>query len=1188
MLSKTLSRIRRKLQLERLLKGAAIIVVSVLAGSLIASLLLAQSNFSDDALFWVRLTGSLLVFFLLYRYFLAPTFRPPSRRQVARFLEERNPELRERLSTAVQLSEDKASKVHPEIRQLIQKDAEDKFRRIPQPRFYFQRTSLSSLLGLATALLVFFALFMSGPAAYNFSLSKLLGLLDDPKTVLYSIDVSPGSAKIAKHSDLEVRASLNGFNADQVRIYVQYDGEPNWDEAVMEAESDSSQSVFYFFDVRDPFNYYVEAGGIRSDEHRIEVSEVPHVTEFKIELQFPAYSGLDAVILEDEGDIQALTGTVAHFAIRTDQPVSAGLIKLDSGQEIALEMPEPNLLTGSLKVASDDFYRIHVTDLEGVSHTASDEFLIQALIDQPPVLTFTEPGRDRKVTNLEEVYLELKAEDDYGIAKLSLFYSVNGDPEQELKLDYRRGSRSLTTSHTFFMEEFELIPGDFISYYAKASDAVSSAATDIYFFEVEPYEKEFRQAQQQGQQGQQNQEMQLARQQKQIIAATFKIERDRERIPPDELEENGQTLALIQQQLSIQAQTIVERIQRRLAAASDERFQKMVQYLQQAIQHMGPAHEFLNELNTQDALPEEQKSYQNLLRAESLFNEIQISMSNEGSPAASPEELADLVDLELDQKKNQYETLQQNRTQRREEALDEALEKLKDLARRQQQEAERQQRQAAQRSRSGGSSSQQQLIEEAEKLARELERLSREKPDPQLNQIARDLRQAASQMRQSQQGSQTSSEQQMRSQQALERLEKAQKALDRHRRQQREGTVEKLNRQARELLDKQRDIEEKTSQLREQLESGSIDQDFLDKRRQLGRQQQEALEDVMQLESDLHATARQMTSQEPEAAKQLKSAAIDIEDERITDQMSGAQRFSERGMYEQAETLEKAVTRDLERVAEKVSEAEQALGSGNRQDPLERLRQAQSELASTIEDLESLRERAQAAQQEGQERRQGQQGEQQEGDSQGRLPGEEQQGDGREGQRPGQEGRQQEQQGRQGQQSGEGQPGERPGQGRTERPGELAEQGEGQGRGSGDPQSPGQQEGVARSAGSSASSGIDPRAIGREISERVRDLDKVSDLLRGQNRLDGEINDVTRQLRRFDPEKLFSDPEELARLRAQVIQGLQQLELEINRALLEASGEPLRLTNPDEAPPQYRRKVEQYYEALATEKEKKN
>lgn len=1194
-LLRKIGQVRRRIQFERLLFGLAVIVVSLVIGSFAVSALLAQFNFSQDSVFWTRLIGGVVLLALLFHFFLRPAFSLPKPKQVARFLEERHPELQERLTTAIEMS-DESSGVHPEIRRLILDDAGAKLRPIAVPSFYRPRLSFSALSALTLALLVFLALISQGPGFYGYSLNKLLrGWLDDDIAPLYSIEVVPGTATIGKHSDLEVRARLKGFNAEAVRILVRYENEPQWEDARMESDPESGDSVFLFFDVRDPFDYYVAADGIRSDVFRIDVTEVPRILDLKVRLEYPAYSGVSPMVLDNEGDIRALVGTRAVFTLMTDQPVKAGKIKIDSGPEIELTNEGPDSLVGELEVRSDGFYRIHLADLEGVWNPASDEYLIQVLQDMPPSITFRKPGRDRKVTNIEEVFLDLVAEDDYGVRRVDLKFSMNGGETQSLRLSHPRNAKSLTTSHTFFMEEYDLQPGDFISYFATASDAVSTASTDIYFLEVEPFDKEFRQAQQNGQAGQDGQ-MNLARQQKQIIAATFKLERDRKRMPPDEFEENGQTLALVQQQLQIQAQTIIERIERReAAAASDPRIGKMLEFMKEAIAHMEPAHGLLNELDTQKALPEEQKAYQQLLRAEALFNEVQIAMG-QSSSASSAEDLADLVDLELDRKKNQYETLQQNRQQKSEEKLDEALEKLKELAKRQEQEVQRKQRAARSNSGGGASSNQDQLIEEAEELARQLDRLSREKQDRQLAEVSRQLKQAIRDMRQASSTKPDSQESQLRSQQALDQLQRAEDALNNQRESQRQDTVDDLRRRSQDLVDKQGEILDKVSGLRQQAESGQLSPDFSQQRRELDRLKDEAREDVSKLEGDLHEAARQMTSTEPASAKKLKQAALSIRDERIGDQMTEGGIFMQRGWFPQAETREKGVQRDLQRMSKMVEDAQQALGEGKAADPSEKLQQAQNELGSLIENLESLKQRAEAAQR-GEEGERGEQGQRQGQDQQSSEPGQQGQ-QGKEGDQQGEQGKQGEGESEQGRQPGQngrpGQQGERQGQGQPGETGRESNQSGGHNPGSADKpsqQSPADdqprsgREGFAISAGGlSNNTGIDPRQIGRELREREGDLRDIRGLLGESPDMLRDANELLRYLSKLNAERLFSDPEEIARLRSQIIDGLHQLELEINQALLESSGQRVRFADPEEVPPQFRRQVEDYYRSLATKK----
>ena len=93
--------------------------------------------------------------------------------------------------------------------------------------------------------------------------------------------------------------------------------------------------------------------------------------------------------------------------------------------------------------------------------------------DQKPIIEFTKPGRDTKATKVEEVFTELRAEDDFGVNQLELYFSVNAGAEQKIELFTNKGEspKEISAAHTFFLEEYDLQPGDFVTYYGKAVDS---------------------------------------------------------------------------------------------------------------------------------------------------------------------------------------------------------------------------------------------------------------------------------------------------------------------------------------------------------------------------------------------------------------------------------------------------------------------------------------------------------------------------------------------------------------------------------------------------------------------------------------------------------------------------------------------------------------------------------------------
>ena len=134
---------------------------------------------------------------------------------------------------------------------------------------------------------------------------------------------------------------------------------------------------------------------------------------------------------------------------------------------------------------------------------------------------------------------------------------------------------------------------------------------------------------------------------------------------------------------------------------SDPSFKKIAELLPKAAEQMVAAEKKLQGQSPDGALPPENLALQFLQQAEEEF-ELQVQTGRQaggggggGGAGSIANDLADLFKLEMDKMANQYETNSQASTQQQDQQIDELAEKLKELARRQEQEIERQRRLAA-------------------------------------------------------------------------------------------------------------------------------------------------------------------------------------------------------------------------------------------------------------------------------------------------------------------------------------------------------------------------------------------------------------------------------------------------------------------------------------------------------------
>ena len=177
--------------------------------------------------------------------------------------------------------------------------------------------------------------------------------------------------------------------------------------------------------------------------------------------------------------------------------------------------------------------RVALADADGMKSDGDTEYFIRILDDRPPEVHVVRPASDRRVTRLEEVEIAAEAQDDFGVAALDLVYAVRGGVEKVVPLGIPPRSTSVSGRHVIYLEDIDVAPGDFISYYVRARDLprgkrASESRSDIFFLEVKPFEEEFSLAETQAAQGGGSGNPQLddlVAAQKEIVVATWKLDR---------------------------------------------------------------------------------------------------------------------------------------------------------------------------------------------------------------------------------------------------------------------------------------------------------------------------------------------------------------------------------------------------------------------------------------------------------------------------------------------------------------------------------------------------------------------------------------------------------------------------------------------------------------------------------------
>jgi hypothetical protein len=1183
-----IAQLEQRLRWSTLLRGLAILTGSALIATLVLVTIANALAFSNGSVTAARF-GLILILAIAAGAGLALPLRRLTPSRAVRTAEAAFPQFQQRLTTFTERDGQ-----DPFI-ELLAADTLDVARSAEPTQLVTGRRLWTSIAISAGAFAILIWMIAAGPGFLGYGASLLWTGPHHDKPALYELRVTPGDAIVRRHADQMVVALTTGLRSPSVKLFARFQNSSQWEEIAMHRTAAGSFAGGYEYllaALPENVEYYVTAGAMTSKHFNIRVTDLPAVKQIRVTYHYPAWTGIPSEVEERGGDLRAVIGTEAELEVSTDRPLQGGQIELDNGQQIRLTAGENNVYRATLKMDQDGVY--HVAGIEqGQPVRVSEDFFIEAGKANPPQISLVRPRGDYHASPIEEVTIAAKATDEYGLRGVELHYSVNGGPETAVDLLKNKGEKQADGSTMLSLENFKLLPGDLISVYVTAKDANTEAHTDMMFIQADPFEREFSQSQQTGGGGGQgNQHAQISQREKEIVSATFKQQGDKHSTQ-QQAADIAKLLSQSQATLRDQAVSLSGRLQARQLTDEVQAISDFQKDMIAASQAMGPAAQQLQQEKWKDAIPNEQKALQYLLRAEATFREIQVAFGARGGGGGggggAARDLAALFDLELDTEKNQYETQQSaaSSAERKAQEIDDALKKLDELAKREEN--------LAQHQRTGTQTAEQKWQQEM--LQREAQQLQQQM-EQQLGQRGQQGQQ--SQESQGQQGSQSGSSSGQSSGRPTKRemgqpgqswpsnQEAAQQALDRLRQanddMKRATSRNASAADARRAADRLREATDLLGGLEQQDAAGRLnsmaqtaDQLAAQQKRQadhvrdlmaqqnaaqasgkppnypsgqeidkMVNDRQKVSDDLARLTQQMRSAARELAPTQPAAATSLRSALDGMDDNKLGTRMQRSSDWLRGGQF--SDQAEAALTNDLKKLGHQVSEAARALGRGQ---PTSK----DAELNRAMDDLSRLRDQLAGL---------GRRSNYQPNSQANSQTGQGQSGRGGQSGQGGQQGR--------GGQDGVGNRVAGP----VGNPSGGASNRDRNGYGAYDT-------GDTRISGRAVApqQGPNPADTQREIDQGLNLLNQVRAVVQDSPEARQELQSLIDQMRNLDPRRFPGNPALVEQMHQQLVSGLDALELQLRHQLEKNRGGTIRNTDPSKIPAGYRDSVAEYYRKLS-------
>lgn len=832
----------------------------------------------------------------------------------------------------------------------------------------------------------------------------------------FKATLTPGDTEVERNARLVIEAHFEGaVPADATLVLSELDGKER-ERQPMRLTVDGQVYGGLLAKVTQDTLYHVEFAGQKTAQHRITVFDYPALVRSDVIVTPPEYTKLPSKETKNTRTVTALEGSKVAWKIQVNKPLipsppkpPAAVIASDPFAKTAPKVPsatttpplhpstfsyltaaelfgedktiipltpsaeDPTRLEGVLTAVKTQKYRLHLVDEKERSNQNPPWFTVTVQSNSLAKIEVVFPKRDIQVSSIQELPVEARVSDDLSVLKSGVVFSINGN-SKEIAFTHAPTApmKKQEVKTQLALENEKAQPRQLVSYHFWAEDTgpkgeIRRSMSDMFFADVRHFEDIFREAEapppEPGKPQQKAQSDKLLELQKQVVNATWRIIRDTnagkvmEAAAPDvRVVHESQGMALEQTKEAMEEVEDAE-----VKQALTEAWKSM----KDALDPLNQAAEEKKRSPLNQALSFEQSALEWLHRAQSREHQVmrqnQPQMASSGSESQKQNQL---MDLEMKQQEQRYEeekAATEEQTAEQQENL-QVLNRLKELARRQEALAEKMKELQNQLANAKTEQEKQEienqlkrLQEEQEKLLSDLDQLKErmEKPEnaqnmaeakEQLEQTREKVSEAAEQLKNEQLADATNS-----ATRAQRELEKMQEDFRQKTSKKFAEEVKQIRQQAQQAAEAQKKISEAIENQKAPSPEAANDLSRSLENAAQAHQIAEQQENVEKLLNNMRQLSEQAEQSEPllhqklyDAVRKAQTAGLEENLQEARDQL----RYGTQAEAKEADRKASNAVEELQKGVEKA--AESVLGSES-----EALRLAKNELEKLIEEAEA-------------------------------------------------------------------------------------------------------------------------------------------------------------------------------------------------------------------------------------------
>lgn len=749
------------------------------------------------------------------------------------------------------------------------------------------------------------------------------------------IEISPGSIEIEKGTTVVIAARFNDtFPATARLVWRQANGASG--RSNMARSLSDPVYAFTLPEVAADTVYQVEYDGDRTADFTLTVFELPDLVRADAKLDYPDYTGLKDREFIDTRRVSAVAGAGLDYEFLVNRPLASARLVTPDGETIELEARNDDATSFGIAytLIESQRFKLELTDREGRTDPDPADIRIAVQANERPDLAMQFPRSDQRVSPLEELNIQVKVTDDFGLLDYGIAYAIGGnEPVYVSTADESASDLESNFTYLLALESHAVEVDELITWFGWADDFGPTgesrrSTSDLFFAEVRPLDEIFREGQSGGGPpgggGENGPAGDLLEIQRQISVAIWNLQKSGE--PSATFEPDVSTLEISQTQAREQIDQVKERLEEaRQQRAADDAARAM----DDTIEHLTEARDEIDLEPLKSAWSSAQLAFRALLKLQPREVNVTQGSNSGGSGGRSQSQLNQLrFRQDQDNYASQSEAEAPATPEEREQLN--VLARLKELARRQDDLNARLQELQTALAAAADEAEREEIRRELKRLEEEQRRMLADLDDTRSRvdqmQSGEQRAEATQQLEETREDMQQVSEElaQGNVSQALASGTRAQESLEQTSEDLREDSSSLFSDEMRELRRQARELAEQQDELEEQWDQQSDGPPSLDG--SSGSEQlAEAVDSQRQRYEDLIERLQQASSDSEDAEPVLHRRLYDALRQQSTrgteQQLRTATELLQRGFVDEARREQSGVSRSIDELEHSVERA---------------------------------------------------------------------------------------------------------------------------------------------------------------------------------------------------------------------------------------------------------------------------